>query len=378
MKKRITALLLCISVIFSGTAYAAKSVSQLKDDLSANQKKAEQAKKQIQSKQAEKNSQKAQKDALDVDIANLQGDIDEVQAVIDDKNAEIQAKSKEITALDNELKKTDKQLKKRMKVVYESGTTSYLELILQADGVSDLFTRLSVVESILKHDNEMMDGFEAQITQLSEAKKIVEYEKNEQVEARKILESKQSTIESKKAEKEKIINALNSDINALKKQEEEAEKAEKQLQAQITAALKASTQKAVVYSGNGKFGFPLTSYSKISSPYGWRIHPITKTRKLHSGIDYAAAYGTSILAAEDGVVLTAGWNGGYGYCVTINHGGGYVTLYGHCSSLSVSAGQSVKRGQVIAKVGSTGNSTGNHLHFEVRTGGSAVNPAGYL
>ena len=159
MKKRITALLLCISVIFSGTAYAAKSVSQLKDDLSANQKKAEQAKKQIQSKQAEKNSQKAQKDALDVDIANLQGDIDEVQAVIDDKNAEIQAKSKEITALDNELKKTDKQLKKRMKVVYESGTTSYLELILQADGVSDLFTRLSVVESILKHDNEMMDVF---------------------------------------------------------------------------------------------------------------------------------------------------------------------------------------------------------------------------
>ncbi len=378
MKKGLTALAVALSLMFSGTAYAAKSVSQLKEDLSANQKKAEQTKKQIQSKQAEKNTQKAQKDALDVDIASLQDDIDDVQSVIDEKNAEIQAKSKEITNLDNELKKTDKQLKKRMKVIYESGTTSYLDLILQADGISDLFTRISVVESILKHDNEMMDGFEAQITQLSEAKKAVETEKNEQVEARKILESKQSAIESKKAEKEKIISALNNDINELKKQEEEAEKAEKQLNAQIASALKAASQKTVTYSGNGKFGFPLTSYSKISSPYGWRIHPITKTRKLHSGIDYAAPYGTSILAAEDGVVLTAGWNGGYGYCVTVNHGGGYVTLYGHCSSLSVSAGQSVKRGQAIAKVGSTGNSTGNHLHFEVRTGGSAVNPAGYL
>ncbi|MDD6735045.1 MAG: peptidoglycan DD-metalloendopeptidase family protein [Clostridiales bacterium] len=380
MKKKLLSLAVCLSIVFScmGTTHAAKSVSQLKEDLSANQKKVDQTKKEIKSKQAEQSAQRSQKDALDIEIAGLQDDIDEVQSVIDEKNADIAAKNKEITSLDNELKKTDKQLKKRMKVVYESGTTSYLELILQADGISDLFTRLSVVESILKHDNEMMDNFEAQITQLSEAKKVVENEKNEQIEARQILESKQSAIESKKAEKEKIISALSSDINELKRQEAEAEKAEKQLQAQINAALKAASQKNVTYSGNGKFGFPLTSYTKVTSPFGWRIHPITNTKKFHSGIDYSAPYGTTILAAEDGVVLTSGWNSGYGYCVTVNHGGGYVTLYGHCSSLLVSAGQSVKRGQAIARVGSTGNSTGNHLHFEVRSGGSAVNPAGFL
>lgn len=378
MKKRILSVLVCLSMTFSGTAYAAKSVSQLKDDLSANQKKAEQTKKEIKSKQSQQSAQKAQKDALDVDIANLQNDIDAVQAVIDDKNAEIQAKNNEISQIDAELKKTDKQLKKRMKVAYEGGTTSYLELILKADGISDLFTRISIVESILKHDNAMMDNYQEQITKLSEAKQTVENEKNEQIEARQILESKQSAIESKKSEKEKIINQLSSDINELKKQEAEMEKAEKQIQSQINAALKSSQQKAVTYSGNGKFGFPLTSYTRISSSYGYRTHPITNTRKLHSGIDYAAPYGTSILAAEDGVVLTAGWNGGYGYCVTVNHGGGYVTLYGHCSSLSVSAGQTVKRGQTIAKVGSTGNSTGNHLHFEVRVNGSTVNPASYL
>ena len=334
--------------------------------------------KQIQSKQAEKNSQKAQKDSLDIEIAGLQADIDKIQSVIDEKNAEIDEKNNEIQALDTELKATDKRLKKRMKVIYESGTESYLELILKSTGISDLFTRIAVVESILKHDNSIMDNYRAQIEEINAAKEIVEKEKNEQVEAQDILEAKQNQIKSKQSEYQKVIDALSKDINELKKQEAAQEKAAKELQNQINSALKSSSQQTVKYSGNGKFGFPLTSYTRISSTYGYRIHPITGTKKLHTGIDYAAPYGTSILAAEDGVVLTAGWNSGYGYCVTINHGGGYVTLYGHCSSLLVSAGQSVKRGQTIAKVGSTGNSTGNHLHFEVRINGNTVNPAGYL
>lgn len=368
----VLALLSCMPVS------AAKSVSDLKKDLSNNQKKVEDTKKQIKNKQAEKNSQSAQRDALDVEIAGLQNDIDEVQAVINEKNAEINEKNSQISQLSDSLKKTDKQLKKRMKVVYESGTTSYLEIILKADGVADLFTRISVVESILKHDNQIMDDYQNKITEISAAKTLVENEKQEQVEAQKILQSKQNTIKSKQAEKDKIISSLNSDINALKKQEQEEEKAAKALQAQIDSALKSSAQKSVTYKGNGKFLFPLASYTRVSSAYGYRIHPITGTKKLHSGIDYAAAYGTAIYAAEDGVVLTSGWVNGYGYCVTINHGGGYVTLYGHCSSLLVKAGAKVTKGQTIAKVGSTGNSTGNHLHFEVKVNGSAVNPAGYL
>lgn len=378
MKRRALAIILTAAVLISMPAYAAKSVNDLKNELAQSQKKTEETKKQIASKQAEKNSQKAQKDSLDIEIAGLQSDIDKIQSVIDEKNAEINEKNNEIQALDTELKATDKRLKKRMKVIYESGTESYLELILKSTGISDLFTRISVVESILKHDNSMMDNYRAQIEAVNAAKAIVEQEKNEQVEAQNILEQKQNQIKSKQEEKQRVIDALSKDINELKKQEAAQEKAEQELKSQINSALKASTQQSVKYSGNGKFGFPLTSYTRVSSPYGYRIHPITGTKKLHAGIDYAAPYGTSILAAEDGVVLTSGWNSGYGYCVTINHGGGYVTLYGHCSSLLVSAGQSVKRGQTIAKVGSTGNSTGNHLHFEVRINGSTVNPAGYL
>ena len=379
MKRFISLLLtLLISVSCALAVDAAKSVSDLKKELESNQKKSEQTKKEIREKQAEMKSFSAESDALDVEILALQTDIDSVQAVIDEKDAEIQAKNAEIDHLNEEARKTREKLKTRMKVIYENGMTSYLEMIFEANGIADLFTRIAVVESIVKHDNNIIDDYHNQAALIEEAKAVIETEKNEQVEAREILQGKQSVIKQKQAEKDKIINELTKDINALKKLEKQMEQAERQLQNQINAALNTSSQSGLVYKGNGKFQFPLASYTRLSSQYGYRIHPIYKTKKLHTGIDYAAPHGTAIFAADDGKVLTSGWVNGYGYTVAINHGSGYVTMYAHCSSLLVSAGQSVKRGQTIAKVGSTGNSTGNHLHFEVRINGKTVNPASYL
>lgn len=380
MKKRLTAAILGAVMAFVAVnpCYAAKSVSDLKKDLESSQQKVEETKKEIKKKQTEKNAQVSQRDALDIEIAGLQDDIDSIQAVISEKDAEIEKKNAEIAELDAQIEKTDKKLKKRMKVIYENGTTSYLEMIFSAKGISDLFTRISIVQSILKHDNAIIDDFEAKITEVEAVKTVIETEKNEQVEAKAILDKKQSEIEAKKAQKDELIKVLSNDINELKRQEAEMERAEREIQAQINAALGTAGQSSVQYRGNGKFILPIASYTRISSPYGYRPHPITGTRKLHTGIDYAAPYGTAIYAAEDGKVLTSGWINGYGYTVTINHGGGYVTLYAHCSKLLVSAGQTVTKGQTIAKVGSTGNSTGNHLHFEVKVNGAAQNPANYL
>lgn len=379
MAKKVIAVLLALMTTVSSTGvYAAKSVAELKEELSQNQKNAEKTQKEIRAKQAEQNEQKKKKNAIDLEIANLQGDIDTIQNVIDEKDAEIEAKNAEIEVLDESLKKTDKQLKKRMKIMYESGTTSYLEMIFSAKGLSDLFTRLSIIESIVKHDNKIIEDYQMQIDQIAAAKEIIETEKNEQVEAREILEGKRGQIKAKQQEQQKLIDALSKDINELKKQEAEMEAAERQIQAQINAALGKSDQKSLTYTGSGKFILPLASYTRISSPFGYRIHPITGTRKLHSGIDYAAPAGTAIYAAEDGVVLTSGWINGYGYTITVNHGSGYVTLYAHCSSLIAKAGQKVVKGQTIARVGSTGNSTGNHLHFEVKVNGTAQDPAKFL
>lgn len=380
MKKRIIAMLLAlVTLVSASSVYAAKSVSQLKEELSQNQKNAEKTQKEIKAKQQEQSEQKRKKNAIDLEIASLQDDIDTIQNVIDEKDAEIEAKNAEIAVIDESLKKTDKQLKKRMKIMYESGTTSYLEMIFSAKGLSDLFTRLSIIESIVKHDNKIIEDYQMQIDQIAAAKEVIETEKNEQVEAREILEGKRGQIKAKQQEQQKIIDALSKDINELKKQEAEMEAAERQIQAQINAALGKSDQKNLTYSGNGKFILPLASYTRISDPYGYREkHPITGTRKFHAGIDYAAPAGTAIYAAEDGVVLTSGWINGYGYTITINHGSGYVTLYAHCSTLIAKAGQKVTKGQTIARVGSTGNSTGNHLHFEVKVNGTAQNPANFL
>lgn len=379
MSKKIIAILLALTTTVSMTGvYAAKSVSDLKKELSENQKNAEKTQKEIKEKQQEQNEQKKKKNAIDLEIASLQDDIDVVQGVIDEKNAEIESKNAEIEVLNEALKETDKQLKRRMKVMYEGGTTSYLEMILSAKGLSDLFTRISIVEAIVKHDNKIIEDYENKIGEIAAAKAVVETEKKEQVEAKGILEGKKSQIKQKQQEQQKLIDELSQDINELKKQEAEMEAAEKQIQAQINAALKTTEQTNVTYKGSGKFILPLASYTRISSPYGYRIHPITGTKKLHSGIDYAAPGGTPIYAADDGVVLTSGWINGYGYTVTINHGSGYVTLYAHCSTLVAKAGQKVTKGQTIAKVGSTGNSTGNHLHFEVKVNGVAQNPANFL
>lgn len=379
MSKKVIAMLLALTTLVSASgAYAAKSVNQLKEELSQNQKNAEKTQKEIKAKQQEQNEQKKKKNAIDLEIASLQGDIHAIESVINEKNAEIEAKNAEIAVLDESLKKTDKQLKKRMKIMYESGTTSYLEMIFSAKGLSDLFTRLSIIESIVKHDNKMIEDYQMQIDQIAAAKEIIETEKNEQVEAMEMLQGKRSQIQVKQAEQQKLIDALSKDINELKKQEAEMEAAERQIQAQINAALGSSGQKGLTYTGNGKFILPLASYTRISSPYGYRIHPITGTRKLHSGIDYAAPAGTPIYAAEDGVVLTSGWINGYGYTITVNHGSGYVTLYAHCSALIAKAGEKVVKGQTIARVGTTGNSTGNHLHFEVKVNGVAQNPANFL
>lgn len=380
MKKRVITLLMTLVLLIVNipSVYAAKSVNDLKKELSENQKKVEETKKEIKDKQKERNAAKDKKLALDIEISGLQDDIDQIQSVINEKDSEIKVKNDEIETLNVSIKETDKQLKKRMKVMYENGTTSYLELIMSSNGLSDLFTRISIIESIVKHDKSLITEFETQKTEIASAKQVIENEKAEQEEAKKILVNKQDSIESKQAEQQKLVNELNADINELKRQEAEMEKAERQIQDQINAALKSSSQQSVQYTGNGKFLFPLASYTRVSSQFGYRIHPITGTKKLHAGIDYAAPHGTAIYAAEDGVVLTSGWINGYGYTVTVNHGGGYVTLYAHCSKLLVSSGQSVKKGQTIAKVGSTGNSTGNHLHFEVKINGKAVNPAGYL
>lgn len=374
---RIIAALTASVVAFSQVAYAAKSVNDLKSELAQNQKETEKIKKEIKEKQKDKNAATARMNELDMEIDGVQEDIDSIQYVIDEKQSEIDAANEKIDGLNLDIEKTKEKLGARLKVMYVYGSTSYLEIILSANSFSDLFTRINAVKSIIKHDNSMIDDFSAQITALEEAKAIVELEQQEQIEARKILDNKQSSLEKLRNEKNQIVKQLEKDIKELEKAEKQKESDANALQAEINRALNKSSGK-VVYRGNGQFGWPSAASTRVTSEFGYRIHPIFGTKKLHRGMDIGAASGTDVLAAESGVVLTAGYNNSYGYYVTINHGSGYVTLYAHNSKLLVSSGQNVSRGQVIAKCGSTGNSTGPHIHFELQINGKLVNPRNYL
>ena len=363
--------------VFCFSAYAAKSVSELKTEMQQRNDEIKQKEKEISEKKAEKNDEIEKRNSLDLQIEGLLDDIDLTQSLIDEKENQIQAKNAEIDELNAQIEENDERLKERLVAMYEYGSTSYLQLLIESNGLSDLVTRLSIVKSVYDYDKEIINSYVESKQLVEDAKQLIVNEKNEQVEAKQILEEKKSKLDVLREEKDAIINDLNNDIKALEAEEARMEDDYKAIQNELNAALSSSNKTTSNYSG-GKFCWPSAVSQRITSSYGYRIHPITGTKKLHRGIDIGAALGTNVLAAEAGTVVTAGWNNSYGYYVTINHGNGYVTLYAHNSKLLVSKGDTVTRGQVIAKCGSTGNSTGPHIHFEVALNGQLQNPMNYF
>lgn len=408
--KIIAAFVLAVSIFVSGVGgpavtapvYAAKSISDLKKDLQDKEQKRKEASAQKKEKQTQLNGALEKKAELEEQISSLQEDIDSVDNVIQQKNSEIENKQAEIEQLTKLIDENDEQLKQRMKAIYENGTTSYLEIIFESKGLSDFFTRISAVKDIMAHDKALIQSYVDAKEGVQTAKQTVENEKSEKEEAKTLLVNKKGDLKEKQEEKNELVADLKNDISAIEKMEEEGEKQEELVKQELAKALaaqeaaeKAAKAKAQQQTGNssssgtrtatparqssGAFLWPSAASTRVTSPYGSRIHPITGKQKFHKGLDIGAPNGSDVLAAADGTVVTSGWNaGGYGNYITINHGGGLVTLYGHNSKLLVSAGETVKKGQVIAKVGSTGNSTGPHIHFEVMLNGSVVNPYNYL
>ncbi len=376
--KLFISLLIAFVMTFSCTlGYAAKSVNELKSEMQERNNQIKQKEKEINAKKSEKNAELEKRNNLDLKISALLEDIESTQSLIDEKEVQIQEKNTEIEALSAKIDENQNRLNDRLVVMYEYGSTSYLDLLLEADGLSDLVTRLSVIRSVYDYDKEVIRNFVSSRQMVEEAKAVIVAEQNEQIEARTILEGKKADLDDLRSEKDKIISELNSDIKALEAEEKRMEADYQAIQNELNAALSSGGKTKSNYSG-GKFCWPSAVSQRITSPYGYRPHPISGGKKLHRGIDIGAGLGTNVLAAEAGTVVTAGWNNSYGYYITINHGNGYVTLYAHNSKLLVSKGATVSRGQVIAKCGSTGNSTGPHIHFEVSLNGKLQDPMNYF
>ena len=371
-----------------------QSIEQHKKELS-NAKKKEQAAKALESELKEKVT------VVQSQISVLKGQIAEVQNSIGLKEQEIAAKEQQITEKEAEiadqwgLEIQDQwsDFKKHMAAMQELRDGGSVAMLSAVNDLYELLTFNEVMQDISIKDTEILDN-------MKNAKEALESDKLTLESQRSELQSKKADLDAQNSQMRAKQNELNSSVAAAQMSAAEAQQAQKDAQAAIESdemnyeAVKKQIQKMIAAAAASKptlsftgFICPLKSYSRISSEYGWRKNPVTGVNKLHAGTDFAAPGGTPIYAAASGYVQVAGWSsGGYGNYVIIYHGkmsdgNTYSTLYGHMRSVATSAGKYVKQGELIGYVGSTGNSTGNHLHLEVWKGGSkanAVNPRGYI
>ena len=380
VKRRIVAvvlaLLFCIPLCLTNDGKTIVNAETVQEKISKASKEKQNALDKIKNAETKKDDVVAQSEQLNREIDIVQTEIFEIDAIISDADAEIAKKEEEIAKYEADITAQNDEFKQVLRFMDESSTGSYLDLLLSATSFSEFLAHIETINEITQHDMAIIDEMISLKNSVEGAKAVIEAKKAEQEEARAIAADKEDTLQAKLSEKEALTKALEQDIEKYKKVYEEARRQEEQLKASLSSSLSKSSD-TVKYTG-GVFCWPAPSYTRISSPYGYRNHPIYKTKKFHSGVDMAAPGGTNILAAADGVVKMAGWNGGYGNCVVVDHGGGVSTLYGHSQRLLVSKGKKVKKGQVIALVGTTGASTGNHLHFEVLLNGKTTDPMAYL
>lgn len=361
-------------------AEAKKEVSNLKSNLTDVEK----LKKELE---ASKSSLTAYVVELDGQLSSIQAKIEQYNTLITEKEEEIETTGKELEEAIEQQEQQYEAMKKRIKFMYEKGDTFYLELLFTSGGFADMTNKADYIEALSRYDREKLEEY-AQTTELIQlCKEELEAEKEVLDEAKLAVEQEEANVNTLIAEKEAQITAVSGDISdkeaAIKEYEamiaqENAEIAalEKAV-AEEKARLAAENAQARIYNG-GMFAFPLTSYTRISDNYGNRIHPILGTQQFHNGVDFAAPAGTPILAAYDGDVVAAAYSSSMGNYIMIDHGSGLYTIYMHASALYVSKGQTVTKGQTIAGVGTTGRSTGNHLHFSVRLNGSYVSPWNYI
>lgn len=379
MKKKILAILMVaafvvpVAVDFAKPAQNTVYAASVQDKINQASKDKQAALDKIKAAEDAKDDVIAQSDQLEREIDIIQTEIYAIDDIIAVADEQIATKEEEIAAIEGEIATQDERFKECLRAMEESSTVSYIEILFSSESLSDLLINIETINEITAHDMAIIDEMTNLRDEVVEAKQEIELQREEQKVARNIASEKQSVLETKMAEKDALAKSLEQDIEKYKKLYEEARRQEESLKSSLNYSKSGSE-----YLGTGQFCWPAPSYIKLTSPYGYRIHPVYKTKKFHSGVDLAAPGGSNILAADSGKVISAGWNGGYGNCVVIDHGNGISTLYAHASVLCVSKGQSVTRGSVIAKVGTTGTSTGNHLHFEVLINGKTTDPMAYI
>ena len=386
-KTRAILVIVLAFTLCAGSWYGAYNEAMLnsyatsQEDKDAAQKEADKAKeaaeaKKEEAKAAAKKAAEATQSLEDAEarLESLAGQVEQTKADIAATEAEIEATRAKMEKKEKEIEEQNNALNNRLTAMYKTGTAGFVDVILNSESVEDLLSNVGMVHKILESDQELLKKLQKDYAELKEMKKHLE-------EQQAALEQKQIDLEAAQVETEELKKKYQAEADKYKAMEDQLEAEGQQLAAEAAAKQAAAEAMIVENGGNvsvatGDFAWPTNSNWKITSNYGWRICPF-HGREFHNGLDIVLTSGTKgspVYAISDGVITRASWYGGYGNCIQLASGSGYSSLYGHLSGYNCSKGQYVTKGQLIGYIGSTGNSTGPHLHFTVFLNGSAVNP----
>ena len=415
--KIITAIMLtlifCMQPVCNVQATEESNLSEAQQEKKTLENDLQKAKELIDSLKGSKEDIQSEVEKLDKQLNEISGKVKELESQLSKKRQEIANTESALNKAKEQEKKQYRNMKKRIQFMYENGQTSYVEMLLSADSFTDFLNAVEYITQISQYDRKMLKEYQNMQVTIADTQKTLEtdYASLQSLQA-KVQEEKQAVAALESAKKGELNDVADdlTDAQTVAKAYEAEIQAQNEVIAQIQAAQKraaeqqAAQQQAQAAEENqgatdaagenqntaqnttlsgkeqstGSMMWPCPSSKRVTSDYGPRTSPTNGASSNHKGIDIGAAYGADIVAADGGTVLVATYSSSGGNYVIIDHGGGLCTVYMHASSLTVSAGQTVSKGQVIAKVGSTGISTGNHLHFGVTLNGVYVSPWGYV
>lgn len=377
MKKKIiltTLLIIFIIILFSSVAFA-NNLLNLQNKIHEIQSQIKESNLALEGIEIELTQNLQELNNLNQKIAEYENDIETYEQGLINIAKEINTVSEKLNLTEENYTAQVEILQNRMVALYEAGDILYLDVLLRANSISEFISNYYLIDEMIKFDNDLLKNIEEQKSKIEEAKNILE---NRQVQLQSIKDNKEKatiSLENSKIIRNSFVNKLTEDEKITQEKLNEAQTELNNLESQIVLLSTLNLGDGYI---NGEFIWPAPGYTTVTSKFGMRFHPVLKVNRIHTGTDIGMPTGSYIVASNDGVVTQATYNVGYGNMVVIDHGGGISTLYGHGSSILTEIGKTVKKGDIIMLAGSTGWSTGPHLHFEVRINGTAIDSLEFL